>query len=148
MSTTVCQGKCPSDHRMVSCAVSGGTLEQYIKTCMDKSGGRLCLKISPQYMAFSLPCPGGNGKSLTPTELRQLYHGQKVHYSEALKMEYFTYLDQGVLQVVLFDSERSLREKFQLAKALNVPFVYIPEPFLRSTLLVPRKNAPQKMRGV
>lgn len=143
MSTTVCQGKCPQDHRMVSCAVSGGTLEQYIRRNMEETGGKLCLRISPQYVTFPLPCPSGKGRQLTPTELQSLYHGQTVHYSEAFKMEYFTYLEQGTLHAVLFDSERSLREKFHLAKKLNVPMVFIPEAFLRKALTNPQKNAPQ-----
>lgn len=143
MSTTVCQGKCPQDHQMVSCAVSGGTLEAFVRKCLEETGGKLCLKISPQYVVFPLPCASGKGRPLTPKELEQLYHGQTVHYSEAFKMEYFTYLEQGTLQAVLFDSERSLREKFKLAKNLNVPLVFIPEPFLRKTLTTPRKNAPQ-----
>lgn len=137
MSTTVCHRRCPSDHRMVSCAVSGGTLEGFIQKTLEETGGKLCLRISPQYIASPLPCPGGAGTPLKPRELEQLYHGQAVHYSEAFKMEYFTYLEQGRLHTVLFDSERSLREKFYLAKRLNVPMVFIPEPFLRKALTSP-----------
>ena len=137
MSTTVCQGKCPRDHRMVSCAVSGGTLEAFIRRSLKEAGGKLCLRLSPQYVDFPLPCSGGKGRGLSPKELQQLYRGQTVHYSEAFKMEYFTYLEQGILHAVLFDSERSLRDKLQLARNLQVPMVYIPEPFLRKTLLNP-----------
>lgn len=137
MSTTVCRGTCPKGSKMINCAVSGGTLEAYISRALDTWGDRLCLRISPTYVDFPLPCPSGKGTFLSPGQLKALYRRQKVHYSQALLMEYFTYLEQGTLHIVLFDTQRSLRDKFALAKQLSVPMVYIPEPFLRQTLLNP-----------
>lgn len=132
MSTAVCKGPCPKGYRQILLAVSGGTLEGYIRQAMAETQGRLCLRLSPQYIDFPLPCSDGCGQELTAQDLKECYDGQTVHFSPELVMEYFTYLSSGQqLHVVLYDSQKTLREKYRLAKHLGVPSIQIPDPNLR-----------------
>lgn len=124
---------CPHGRTYYLCAVSGGTLEDYIKGL----SGTFCLRISPSHMDFPLPCPEGTGRSLSQSELKALYQNQPTHYSPELCMEYFTYMEGDHLHLVLFDTLRSLREKYRLAKRLKVKSICIPDPKLRQQLLDP-----------
>lgn len=121
---------CPHGRTVYPCAVSGGTLEDYIKSL----SGSFCLRISPTHMDFPIPCPDGTGRSLTQTELNTLYQNQQTHFSPEFCMEYFTYMDGEQLHLVLFDTLRSLKEKYRLARRLKVKNICIPDRTLRQQL--------------
>lgn len=121
---------CPHGRTVYPCAVSGGTLEEYIKSL----SGSFCLRISPTHMDFPIPCPDGKGRNLSQAELNHLYNNQQTYFSTELLTEYFTYMESDQLHLVLFDTLRSLREKYRLAKRLKVKNICIPDPALRQKL--------------
>ena len=136
MSITVYtqESQIPPGSYLADCAVSGGTLGEYLRTAMEAAQGRLCIRIAPVYMDFPLPCPSGVGRTLTAQELRTLHGSAPCYFSEALCTEYFTYLRDGAAHVVLFDSVGSLRAKYQAVQAAGVPMVLIADPALRQQL--------------
>ena len=136
MSTTVCAlpGDLPAGVRILDCAVSGGNLREALGLLLDRTGGRLCLRLSPVYMAFPLPCPGGVGRSLTPEALRSGYQGEPCHFSEALCTEYYTRMGPGGPEAVLFDTEESLLAKYRAMEAAGVPWCLAEDPKLRALI--------------
>ena len=136
MSMTVYQSRrdLPAGCFLTECAVSGGTLRAFLRDALRDADGRLCVHIRPVYMDFSLPCPSGTGQPLTARQLQDLHTGQPCHFSEPLCTEYFTYLQEQQLHVVLFDSPDSLRRKFHTAEACGVPMALIEDPALRNLL--------------
>lgn len=141
MSTTVCASlaEVPQGYFTADCAVSGGSLRAGILALLHAAGGRLCLHLAPVYMDFSLPCPGGTGAPLSPEELASLRGELPCHYAEALCMEYFTLVREEKAHVVLFDSHRSLLDKYRLAEELGVPYVLAEGQSLREMI----KSAPR-----
>ena len=137
MSTTVCSSfqEIPSGYFFADCAISGGNLQNYLRDVLSAADGRLCIRLQPVYTDFPLPCPSGIGTPLTIDELKALYTGAPCFFSEALCTEYFTYLKNGQAHVVLFDSIRSLREKYRTAVACGIPMILIEDPNLREKLI-------------
>ena len=136
MSTLVYPQKSlvPQDFYLCGCAVSGGTLEDYLRRAMAETGGRLCPILHPVYMDFPLPCPDGIGNPLTVQMLKNRYNGAPCYFSRSLCTEYFTYVKDGQAHVTLYDSLRSLREKAALLKRLGIPAVVVEDPKLRKEL--------------
>ncbi len=136
MSMTVCSSvqDIPSGFFLTDCAVSGGRLADFLQNALQAAEGRLCIRLAPVYMAFPLPCPSGIGRPLTAAELSLLHGDAPCQFSKDLCTEYFTCLQEGQAQVVLFDSLRSLREKYRIAAACGVPMVLIEDPALRRQL--------------
>lgn len=124
MSITVLHtvGKLPEGYFLINCAVSGGTLADFLKKALRAAQGRLCVRIEPVYMEFSLPCPGGVGTVLTGKQAQSLSQGRKKCYSTALGTEYFCYLLNGQLRAVLMDTPETLERKLQIADAAGVPY--------------------------
>ena len=136
MSTTVCSRRTeiPAGYFLAECAVSGGTLRDYLRSALRAADGNLCVELRPVYIDFPLPCPSGVGTALTPAELHALHHQEPCCFSTALCTQYFTCLQDGQVHVVLFDSTESLRAKYQTLLELNVPMVLIEDPALRARL--------------
>lgn len=136
MSMTVCTSirEIPSGFFLADCAVSGGDLRKYLRDILKAADGRLCLRLEPVYMDFPLPCPSGEGTALTAEALSDLHKDHPCFFSEFLCTEYFIFLRDGQAHVVLFDSLRSLREKYCAAKACGIPMVLIEDPVLRRKL--------------
>ena len=116
------------------CAVSGGTLEDYLRQALALYGARLCVRIAPVYMDFPLPCPGGVGQILSAEALKALRQGEPCFRSQALGTEYFTCLRQGQAHAVLFDSLDSLKGKLALCRRLGVSMALIEDQALRRQL--------------
>ena len=136
MSMTVCSSltSLPPGCFLCDCAVSGGTLDSFLHSARKEAEGLLCVRLAPVYMDFTLPCPGGVGKTLTAAELKALYPGTTCYFSKSLCTEYFTYAKDCQAHVVLFDSLRSLQEKYRRIRAAGIPYVLIEDPALRSKL--------------
>lgn len=115
----------PPDCYFADCAVSGGTLEAYIKALLNCTGGRLCLRLFPQAVEFPIPCPRGQGVPLAWEECRQLQQTHPHFFSPALMMDYLSYEKSGELRLLLYDTQNSLRKKQQLAERLGVPYLLV-----------------------
>jgi hypothetical protein len=136
MSTRLCSGieEIPNRYFITDCAVSGGRLEDFLQKALEVAQGQLCVRLEPVFMDFLLPCTSGQGQQLTLDELRQLHTGQPCHTSKDLGAEYFTFLRDGQAHVVLFDSPKSLLEKYRLLCQLGVPLVLAEDASLRALL--------------
>lgn len=106
---------------LINTALSGGTLRERLSHAVAQYGAaRLVLDLQRLAMDFPLPCPSGEGKPLSLTELCQLRQGRSVFFSEELCARYFTYRRGGVTRFVLFDDGDTLRRKIQLGESLGI----------------------------
>ena len=123
MSITVCRNgnDVPPGFYLTDCAVSGGTLKTFLESALELSAGKLCLRLCPTAMEFSLPCRSGVGLPIAQPRLQQLQSTCPRHFSPALVMEYLTFQENGQVHLVLFDTEETLRNKQRLAEQLGVP---------------------------
>ena len=124
----------PAGVYLADCAVSGGSLRSYLRAAKEAAGENLCVVLDPVRMDFSLPCPSGVGNRLTAAELKQRRGNAPCYFSETLCTEYFTYQADGTVHAVLFDTQKSLREKLNTVEAVGISMVLIPDPGLRKTL--------------
>ena len=115
----------PSGCYLTDCAVSGGSLEAFLSSACAAAQGRLCVRISPVYMDFPLPCFRGTGRALSRQEAQSLRGNCRLHLSHALCTGYFTCLHQGSLHLVLFDTQETLKRKLQCCRTAGVPYVLI-----------------------
>ena len=121
-------GDIPPGWYLGECAVSGGTMEAYLREAMDFSGGKLCIRLRFFTAVFSLPCPSGVGKTPATEEARQLIAAHRVHYSRVLLTNYLTYRKDEGLFCLLFDTEESLRRKYSLLNTMNIPRILVEDP--------------------
>lgn len=124
----------PPNFFLTDCAVSGGTLETFLRRAMDAAQGQLCVCLSPVHMDFCLPCARGTGRPLTAAEASVLCGDAPRHFSQALCTDYVTLLLDGQLHTVLLDCTETLRRKLLLADRLGVPYALIEDPALRQAL--------------
>ena len=115
----------PSGCYLTDCAVSGGSLEAFLSSACSAVSGRLCVRISPVYMDFPLPCFGGAGRELSRQEAQELRGNRCLHISHSLCTGYFTCLRQGSLHLVLFDTQETLQGKLQRCRTAGVPYVLL-----------------------
>lgn len=129
MSITVCRNRdqVPPGFYLADCAVSGGTLEAFLRACMELTKGQFCVRIAPIAMDFPLPSPGGKGVSISQDKLERLKKAHACHFSSALQMNYLTYLEDSQLHGVLFDTKETVRKKLALAESLGVPMAMLPD---------------------
>lgn len=121
----------PEPCQAVDCAVSGGTMEVFLRSALAAAQGVLCAVITPVSMDFSLPCPGGIGQTLTAQQVQALRQGRRLLYSDALMTSYFTYEAQHTLHVVLTDTDDTLRRKLRLCRSLGIPYGIVPQWLLQ-----------------
>lgn len=134
MSINLLESPAKSGFYMTDCAVSGGTLEAFLCSALEASGGKLCVRIRPYHMEFPLPCPSGIGKALAEEQVTRLRETYPSHFSQALGTNYLTLFRQDRLYAVLFDTLHSLGHKVALCRKLDVPKIYIPDRQLRELL--------------
>jgi hypothetical protein len=118
----------PVGYYLTDCAVSGGTLEEFLKNVLQAAQGQLCVRIEPVCRDFLLPCFSGAGAVPASEQDCPMY------FSKALGTEYGTYLSRGQLHAVLRDTQETLRKKLLLAESLNIPLALIEDPALRRSL--------------
>ncbi len=128
-------GHLPQKTFLTDCAVSGGTLEAFLKSALQLAQGQLCVRIRPIHMDFILPCFSGAGTSLTEPQARELRIGRRLFFSSALCTEYFTFFQQNQLHGVLSDTSETLVKKYHLARQLNIPYVLAEDPAVFSLLI-------------
>ena len=146
MSMIVCSSpeEVPAGWYLWDCALSGGDLRECLQSLMSASGGHLCVRLAAVFMDFSLPCPAGQGETLTLEQLRARQNGAPCYFSPGLCAEYCTFLQGQTAHVLLYDSPDSLRAKFRTAEACGVPMALIEDPGIRRMLDVPREQTGRK----
>jgi hypothetical protein len=118
----------PAGTYLTDCAVSGGTLEGFLREALQAAHGQLCVRIFQVEIEFTLPCFSGTGALPAAQQSCPMY------FSKALGTEYGTYLFQGQLHAVLRDTQETLRKKFLLAESLHIPMALIEDQGLRRVL--------------
>ena len=96
----------PQTGLLISSSISGGDLKSRFREAAERGPNRCWLLLEPMSMAFSLPCPDGQGQPVEPPEA-------KGFYSEALGCRYV----HSPGQVILFDTDETLAQKRQWAMA-------------------------------
>lgn len=127
-------GSLPPKTLLTDCAVSGGTLEGFLKDALRLSHGQLCIRLQYVHMDFSLPCLSGVGTPLTQEQAAGLRKGRCVYFSGPLCTEYFTFFQQKCLHGVLSDTPETLIKKLRLAERLGVPYALAEDPAVFSLL--------------
>lgn len=112
----------PQGTYLADCAVSGGTLEDFLKRALQFSHKLLCVRMKMVYMDFTLPCPTGVGTPLNEAQASALLAKRMPVFSPALCTNYVTFLEDQRLHAVLADSPETLRKKLRLAESLGVPY--------------------------
>lgn len=100
----------PQTGVLVSSALSGGTMAQRLAEAAESYPHRCWLLLEPMAMEFPLPCPTGNGVQMTTIDC------DKQFYSEALCCQYAHFVRNQQGFVVLWDTEKTLQQKKELAK--------------------------------
>jgi len=112
----------PHSTIMVSSQITGGTLEYRLKQAVAEFGSRVVLQILPIYMEFTLPCKTGSGTVLTEKDHENLVLrlNPQIFFSQALQCNYFGYLCDGELRMVLSDDFNSIQSKLHLSAELGL----------------------------
>lgn len=108
---------------VVSTAISGGSLVQYLRESCEKYGAdRIALDIQLLRMDFLLPSPTSDGQQIDDLHLQTLLkkRGAQPFYSNDLCAYYFTYSENGAHHFVLFDNAASIKNKISSASALGI----------------------------
>ena len=110
---------------LIGSDVAAGDYALRLEEAALRFGPRLALELVPLRADFALPGQG-RAQPLTREELRGLLeHGAQVYYSQALCANYFTYRDGGQdTHFVLFDDEKSLMRKCELAEKAGVGSIF------------------------
>lgn len=106
---------------VVSTALSGGTLRRRLEEVCRRFGPRrIALDLACVRADFSLPAPYGDGTALTARQLAALREQRPVFFSPELCARYFTYEQEGMTHLVLFDDADTLRRKISLGTELGI----------------------------
>lgn len=106
---------------VVSTALSGGTLRRRLEeVCRSFGPRRIALDLACVRADFSLPAPYGDGTALTAQQLTALQEQRPVFFSPELCARYFTYEQEGMTHLVLFDDADTLRRKIGLGTELGI----------------------------
>lgn len=113
----------PNCRVLIPSALSGGSLELRLLEAVQTYGAdRVILAIERRAEEFSLPCPSGCGRPLSPEELEGLKasHRPQLHFSAALCTRYFVHCREDQAHLVLCDDDGTLREKHACARRCGV----------------------------
>ena len=109
----------------VSTQISGGSLPQYLRACLDAWGSRLWVFLDPICMLFPVPCPTGLGRAVGAEESARLQAAHPSHFSPELLCRYSFFLDSsGRACVFLFDTHETCRQKLAVLRSLGVRQVF------------------------
>ena len=106
---------------VVSTALSGGTLRRRLEEVCRRFAPRpVTLDLACVRADFTLPAPYGDGRMLTAQQLASLRAQRPVFFSPELCARYFTYEQEGMTHLVLFDDADTLRRKIGLGTELGI----------------------------
>lgn len=109
--------------RIVSTAVSGGTLSDMLSGYVSKYGAdNIAAAAELVRSDFTLPAFSGSGRELSLSDTQELIQKYRTpsFYSTELETNYFNYRKDGNLHMVLYDNGRSLKRKISLAQSLGI----------------------------
>ena len=110
---------------LINTAVSGGSLEGYLRGLLPVWGSRLWVYLAPIRMLFPVPCLSGVGMPLDKAAADALIARYPPHFSEELACCYCFFRDEaGDARVLLFDTEETCRKKLNLLRSLGVRRVF------------------------
>ena len=110
---------------LINTAVSGGSLEGYLRGLLPVWGSRLWVYLAPIRMLFPVPCLSGVGMPLDKAAADALIARYPPHFSEDLACCYCFFRDEaGDARVLLFDTEETCRKKLNLLRSLGVRRVF------------------------
>ena len=114
---------------IISTALVSGSLRERLWQARDRYGPRLAIEIERIARDITLPDASGQGRRLSPDELRALVKDRQVFFSGELCSHYFTYKDNSETHFVLFDDAQSILKKIRLAAGMGVSegFLLYPE---------------------
>ena len=114
-----------SPYLVVETAISGGSLEGYLRGLLPLWGSRLWVYLAPIRMLFPVPCLSGVGMPLDKAAADALIARYPPHFSEDLACCYCFFRDEaGDARVLLFDTEETCRKKLNLLRSLGVRRVF------------------------
>lgn len=110
---------------LIPSTLSGGSLVQRLEDAVQRFGGpnRITLAVRRAAEDFFLPSPTGCGHPLSRDALaRQIKErAPSIFFSNELCARYFTYMSrENGAHFVLFDDEKSIRKKLQIARRLGI----------------------------
>lgn len=110
---------------LIPSALSGGSLSQRLEEAALRFGSpdRITLAVQRVAEDFFLPSPTGRGQPLTREELTRKIkeRAPSIFFSNELCARYFTYMcRESGAHFVLFDDERSICQKLQVAQRLGI----------------------------
>ena len=110
--------RAPDAWVLIGSDISGGNFQEYAAEAAARYPGRCVLELRPISARFSLPCPTGVGVPLSAGERQALQDscGAPVWESGDLLCSYFSIWTPPVLDIVLFDTQGSLRAKTDAAE--------------------------------
>ena len=127
---------------LICTAISGGNLRSWLQETAARTQGRFALDLQRLRMDFPLPAREGLGHPLSGREFQALWDRLQPasFYSPDLGTRYFSYEDRGAAHLVLYDDANTLRQKLNMAAALNCPLAFLMWPEIRD--LLPPKSSP------
>lgn len=105
----------PGDHAIIGSAISGGSFREYLKTMMEQHQGKVCLYLYPRTCRFVLPCYDGQGEDI------ELEDSSDSHYTDILCCNWIFRPQPPT--VILFDNDKSLRRKYEIAEESGIPLL-------------------------
>lgn len=101
---------------LISSSLSGGTARQRFAEAAQAAPRRCWLMLEWLSMEFPLPCPSGDGTSLSRNALETRLEGRSSFFDPGLCCQYVHFLDQGQGRMVLYDTAETLAQKAVLAR--------------------------------
>ena len=120
----------PNDCNMISGSISGGYYPDYLREQMQCFDGKVCLCLDAAAVLIYLPSYDGQGEILSQKELNDHINNNNSRFSKALCCNYIFISKPAT--VILFDDELSLQKKLQYAKEAAVPYVLLPDKYIKS----------------
>lgn len=108
----------------VSSHISGGTLRERLTQALAQYGARLWLRIEPLCMRFPMPCPTGEGETITRAQSAALQARAPAFYSPEFCCMYCVETESGRAFMHLFDTPDTISETLALAFELGLPNVF------------------------
>lgn len=118
-------------------ALSGGNLEEYISSLLEKYPNRIAVSIRPICTDFALPSKDSEGTPISDEERMERIkkYDSGVFFSSDLCAKYFTYMDENENgHFVIFDDDSTISAKIQRLNALDIDKIFALYPHVQNLL--------------
>lgn len=110
-------------YRLFGSGISGGTFRGYLEQICDSGKEGTAMIAEPVCRRFILPCYDGQGEIISDDEISAYCKEYESCYSDELCCNYIFIPDPAT--VILYDDERSIREKIRYAEKSGIPIFVI-----------------------